>query len=131
MDFLQQEVNICYPDGIRLTQFIMLMYHKSVCQSLRKLKDKYTVVLTSYLHTFMNYQKMNCCLKTNIILFKVEMLQKLLSRWISVQDWANLVQFRKKHLLLDIVQTQPLFFLVLKKQSKLTLFHKKVCDNSR
>lgn len=27
MDFLQQEVNICYPDGIRLTQFIMLMYH--------------------------------------------------------------------------------------------------------
>lgn len=86
MDFLLQEVNICYPDGIRLTKFIMLIYHKSVCQSLRKLKDKYTVVLTSYLHTFMNYQKMNCCLKTNIILFKVEMLQKVFSRWISVQN---------------------------------------------
>lgn len=57
MDFLQQEVNICYPDGIRLTKFIMSIYPKSVCQSLRKLKDKYTVVLTSYLHTFMNYQK--------------------------------------------------------------------------
>lgn len=86
MDFLQQEVNICYPDGIRLTKFIMLTYHKSGCQSLRKLKDKYTVVLTSYLHTFMNYQKMNCCLKTNIILFKVAMLQKVFSRWISVQN---------------------------------------------
>lgn len=52
MDFLQQEVNICYPDGIRLTKFIMLIYHKSVCQSLRKLKDKYIVVLTSFTHIY-------------------------------------------------------------------------------
>lgn len=59
MKFLQQEVNICYSDRIRLTKYIMLISHESVCQSLQQLKDKYTVVLTSYRHIITSHQKVN------------------------------------------------------------------------